>query len=130
VFPFFQLKIDYEATERAHEYERELSRQLLKDLMTERGIPYDEKEAKRQSLYSRHGKYATLMLRMVPELCDALKNDQLEWSNQAIKTKILRQWSEELKYVVASPEKLIESYWPDWLTTTITTTTNPSKGAP
>ena len=111
-------KIDWEATKKAHEYERELSRQLLKDLMTERGIPYDEKEAKIQSLYSRHGKYGPYMLRHVPELCDALKKNQPEWSNEAIKTKILKQWSEELKYMVASPEELIESCWPDWLTKT------------
>jgi hypothetical protein len=88
----------------------------LKELMTERGIPYDEKEAKMQSLYSRHGKYATFMMRYVPELCDALKKDQPEWPAKAIKTKILEQWSKELKYVVASPEELIESCWPDWLT--------------
>ena len=62
--------------------------------MTERGIPYDEKEAKKQSLYSLHGKYATLMLRNVPELCDALKKDRPKWSNQTIKTKILKQFSE------------------------------------
>jgi hypothetical protein len=51
---------------KAHEYEKQLSRQLLKDLMIERGIPYDEKEAKKQALYSAHGKYATFMLRIVP----------------------------------------------------------------
>ena len=68
--------VDIEATKKAHEYELELSRQLLKELMTQRGIPYDENEAKVQSLYSIHGKYAIFMMRHVPELCDALKEDQ------------------------------------------------------
>ena len=68
-----------------------------------------------QLLYSRHGKYATLMLREVPKLCDALKEDQPEWSNEAIKAKVLGEMCKELKYVVESPKDLIESCWPDWL---------------
>src|SRR5215212_784806 len=42
--------VDMRATKKAHEYEKQLSRQLLKELMTQRGISYDEKEAKKQSL--------------------------------------------------------------------------------
>jgi hypothetical protein len=119
-------KIDWEATEKAHEYQKQLSRELLKDLMTQRGIPYDEKEAKMQTLYSRHGKYAIPMLRLIPELCNALRNDwypdvtdeQIRSDKQAlenIKAKILKDQSKELQYVVASPEEIIQSCWPDWL---------------
>ena len=107
--------IDMKATKKAHEYERELSRQLLKDLMTERGIPYDENEVKKVSLYRQHGTYATLMFREVPKLCNALKQDQPEWSNEDIKTRVLEDYSKELKYVVASPQELIQSCWPDWI---------------
>jgi hypothetical protein len=80
-------RVDIEATKNAHEYEKQLSRQLLKELMTQRGITYDEKEAKMQSLYSIHGKYATFALLRIPELCTALKEDRPEWSNEHIKSK-------------------------------------------
>src|SRR5262249_16550974 len=40
--------VDIERTKKAHQYERELSRQLLKDLMAERRIPYDEREERMQ----------------------------------------------------------------------------------
>jgi hypothetical protein len=108
--------VDVKATNKAHQYEWELSRQLLKDVMAERGIQYDEKEAKMQSLYSRHGKYASLMLRQVPKLCDALKNEQPELSNEDIKAKVLKECSKEIRHRVASPEELIQSCWPNWLT--------------
>lgn len=111
-------KPDWEATKKAYEHLAELSRQLLKELMTEREIPYDEKDAKRQSLYLRHGMYATTMLRAVPEMCDALKKDQPKWPAKAIKAKILEDMSKEIKYVVESPAELIESCWPDWLAAT------------
>ena len=42
-------RVDVEATEKAHEYEKQLSMQLLKELMTQRGNPYDETEAKKIS---------------------------------------------------------------------------------
>jgi hypothetical protein len=100
---------------KARDYQIQLSRQLLKELMAERGIPYDENEAKMTSVYSRHGKYAIPMVRQVPELCDALKQDWPEASNEDIKAKILEEWSKELKYLVASPEEVIQSCWPDWL---------------
>ena len=111
---------------KARDYQLQLSRQLLKDLMTERGIPYDEKEAKMQLLYSRHGKYAIPMMRRVPELCNALREDwypsltdeQILDNKQAleeIKAKILKEQSEELRYLIASPEEVIQSCWPDWL---------------
>jgi len=63
--------VDLQATKKACEYEKELSRQLLKDLMTQRDIPYDEKEAKIQSLWRRYGKYAGMVLRIIPGACDA-----------------------------------------------------------
>ena len=88
--------VDMEATKKAHVYERELSRQLSKDLMIERGIAYDDKEAKNVELYQRHGKYATAMIRLIPESCDALKRDQPEFSNEEIKARIAKEFSEEL----------------------------------
>lgn len=113
---------------KARDYELQLSRQLLKDLMTERGIPYDEKEAKRQLLYSRHGKYAIPMIRLVPELCNSLREDlypcltdEQIWNNkqalERIKAKILKEQPEQLRlrYVVDSPEELIQNCWPDWI---------------
>jgi hypothetical protein len=109
-------KPDWVATKKAYEHLVELSRQLLKELMTERGIPYDEKEAKKQSLYQRHGMYATFMLRCVPELCNTLKKDKPKWSNKAIKARVLRDWTKELRFRVESPQELIESCWPDCLT--------------
>jgi hypothetical protein len=105
-----------EATKKAHVYERELSGQLSKDLMIERGIAYDDKEAKNVELYQRHGKYATAMIRLIPESCDALKRDQPEFSNEEIKARIAKEFSEELKYSVkGSPEELIQPCWPDWI---------------
>lgn len=102
-----------EATKKAHEYEEELSRQLLKDLMTERGILYDEKEAKIQSLYSHHGKYAIPMARDIPKLCNALKEEQPELSDEDIRTKVLEDMSDRFRDIVGSPEELIKSCWPD-----------------
>jgi hypothetical protein len=56
------------------------------------------------------------MMRHVPELCDALKEDQPEMPNEDIKAKVLEEWCERLlRYKVASPEQLIQSCWPDWL---------------
>jgi hypothetical protein len=49
-------------------------------------------------------------------MCDALKKDQPKWPAKAIKAKILEEMSKELKYIVKSPEELIVSCWPDWLT--------------
>jgi hypothetical protein len=43
---------------KAREYQLQLSRQLLEDLMAQRGIPY-EKEEKIQSLWARYGKSAS-----------------------------------------------------------------------
>jgi hypothetical protein len=118
--------VDVEATKEAHEYEKQLSRQLLKEFMTQRGIPYDENEAKVQTLWSRHGKYAIPMLRYIPELCTALREDwypgltdeEIRDNKQAlenIKAMILKEQSKELLYLVASPEEVIESCWPEWL---------------
>jgi hypothetical protein len=111
--------IDEEATKKAHEYEKQLSRQLLKELMTQRRIPYDEKDAKMLSLYLRHGKYSSLMLFMVTRLCNDLKKEQPDWSNEDIKAKVLKEvleeWSKEPSYTTAFPEELIQSCWPDWL---------------
>ena len=44
---------------KAREYQLQLSRQLLEDLMAQRVIPYDEKEEKIQSLWARYGKSAS-----------------------------------------------------------------------
>jgi hypothetical protein len=100
---------------KTHEYQVQLSRQLLKDLMTQRGIPYDENEAKKQSIWLRHGKHAMPMVKLIPELCDALKKDIPELSNEDIKARVLKDFSEELKHLVKSPEEVIQSCWPDWL---------------
>ena len=105
--------VDMEATKKAHQYERGLSRQLLKGLMTERGIPYDEKEAKIQSLYSHHGKYAIHIAREVPKLCIALKEEQPELSNEDIRARVLGDMSDQFRDIVGSPEELIKSCWPD-----------------
>ena len=118
--------VNIEATKKAHEYERELSRQLLKDLMTQRGIRYDENEAKLQSLWSHHGKYAVPLFYQIPKLCDALRKDwypdltdeQIRENKEArenIKAKILKDQSEQLQYMVISPEEVVQSCWPDWL---------------
>jgi hypothetical protein len=108
--------VDLEATKKAQQYEQELSRQLLKQLMIERDIPYDENEAKEVELYRRHGKYATFAMRYIPKLCDALKRDQPGFSNEEIKARIVKKFSEELKYVVeGSMEELIQECWPDWI---------------
>jgi hypothetical protein len=109
--------VDIEATKKAHEYERELSRQLLKELMTQRGIPYDEKEAKLQSLWMRYGKYAVPLFYHVPELCDALKKDIPELTNEDIKARILKDFSPQFQYLFrpSSFEEVIQNCWPDWL---------------
>jgi hypothetical protein len=107
--------VDVQATEKAHEYEKQLSRQLLKQFMVEKGISYDENEAKKVTLYWRHRKYATFTMRCVPELCQSLKEDRPELSNEEIKARVLKDFSEQLKYLVASPEELIQACWPDWI---------------
>lgn len=123
-------KIDWEATEKAHEYERKLSRELLKDLMAQRRIPYNEKEAKMQTLYLQYGKNAISMMRLIPQLCDALRKDwypnltdeQIRGNKQAVKNikiKILQDQSKELKYAFTqrrtAAAEVIQSCWPDWL---------------
>jgi hypothetical protein len=109
--------MDLEATKKVREYEKELSRQLLKDLMTQRDIPYEEKETKIQSFRRRYGKYAGMVLRIIPEACDALKKDIPELSNEQIKAKMLKDFSPQFRYLfgLTSPEEVIQSCWPDWL---------------
>lgn len=107
--------VDEQATMKAHQYEKQVSLQLLKHFMLQRGIEYNEEETKRITLYWQHGKEATFVMNQIPKACEALKKDIPELSNEDIKTKILETFLESFRYRVKSPKELIEACWPDWI---------------
>jgi hypothetical protein len=99
--------VDLDATEKARKYEEDLSRQILQQLMERDGIPYDEEEPKRISL----GPYGTWLRKNVPKLCDDLKNEHPEFSNEDVKARVL----EDLEGIEGMSEEAIRSSFPDWL---------------
>ena len=46
-------------------------------------------------------------------LCNALKEEQPELSNEEIRARVLGDMSDQFRDIVGSPEELIKSCWPD-----------------
>lgn len=103
------------------EYEKELSRQNMKWLMEERyGLRYDSNELKRIEM----GHFAIYMGSKLPELCEAIKEEHPEYSNENIKAEVLKtvlekqeedgaeKWPEERTKFL---NECLECSWPDWL---------------